>query len=139
VTGSVDVERHVAWVHSSSHPFNQLRLRGIRWLRNQFMFSSSNPQNMGPFKRVGVWNTNENMICNLFLCVQGRIQPVSIGGGDFSDIWQSSLITGSLLWKRWSILSNTVVMKQCKQKALYCECCFTSCTKSWCKSYFCRF
>jgi len=25
---------------------------------------------------------------------QGRIEPVSLGGGDFSNIWQSSLITG---------------------------------------------
>jgi len=28
---------------------------------------------------------------------QGRIQLATLGGGDFSNIWQSSLITSSLL------------------------------------------
>jgi len=33
------------------------------------------------------------------MCKQGRIQPVSLGGGDFRNIWQSVLSTGSLLQK----------------------------------------
>jgi len=40
---------------------------------------------------------------------QGRIQPVSLGRVYFSDIWHSSLITGSLLQERWSLFHNTAV------------------------------
>jgi len=42
---------------------------------------------------------------------QGRIQPVSFWRGDFSNIWLSSLITGSLLSESWSLLHNTDVIK----------------------------
>ena len=50
---------------------------------------------------------------------QGRIQPVSLGGGDFSKIWLSSIIAGSLLQERWSILHNTAVTKQWAAKWPY--------------------
>jgi len=44
--------------------------------------------------------------------MQWRIQPVRLVGGVLNSIWQSSLITASLLYKRWSILHNTHVTKQ---------------------------
>ena len=44
--------------------------------------------------------------------MQWRIQPVRFVGGVLNSIWQSSLITASLLYKRWSILHNTHVTKQ---------------------------
>jgi len=44
-----------------------------------------------------------------FTCYQGLIQPVSLGGGDFSDIWHSSLITGSLLHKRDEVYFTTLL------------------------------
>jgi len=49
------------------------------------------------------------------------------GGGDFSNIWQSSLITGSLL----KYTSQHCCDKTMDDKmALHCESCFTNCTKS---------
>ena len=56
--------------------------------------------------------------CYLQRIKRGWIQPVSLGG-DFSDILQSSLITGSLLWEKWSILHNTAVTKQWTAKWPY--------------------
>ena len=43
----------------------------------------------------------------------------SVQGGDFSNIWDSNLITGSLLQERWRILHNTAVTKQWKTKWAY--------------------
>jgi len=41
---------------------------------------------------------SERSVYKHYVSNQGRILPVSLrGGGDFSDIWQPSLITGSLL------------------------------------------
>jgi len=41
------------------------------------------------------------------------------GGGDFSNIWWSSLIMASLLWERWGILHNKSVTKQWMKKWPY--------------------
>jgi len=42
-----------------------------------------------------------------------------LGGGDFSNIWQSSLITSSLLYATWSIRHHTAVTMQWTSKWPY--------------------
>jgi len=56
-----------------------------------------------------------------------------VGGSDFSNIWQPSLITASLLQERWSTAYFTTLRDKTMddKMALYRECCFPICTKSW--------
>ena len=61
------------------------------------------------------------------VCIERTVDRLDSGadpasnlrGSDFSNIWQSSLITGSLPWDRWSILHNTAVAKQWTAKSPY--------------------
>jgi len=51
---------------------------------------------------------------------QGRIySQYKVRGGDFSNIWWSSLITDPLQQERWSALHNTAVIKQWTTKWSY--------------------
>ena len=69
---------------------------------------------------------------------QGRIQPLSLGGGgDFSNILQSSLITGSLLEESTS--QHCCVKTTDGKMSLHRECFFPNCTNHGEKSHFFRF
>ena len=46
----------------------------------------------------------------------GAIPASNFMEGYFSCIWWSTLITGSLLWERWSVLHNTAVTRQLTPK-----------------------
>ena len=68
---------------------------------------------------------------------QGRIR---LRGGDFSNIWSSSLTTALLLQERWSILHNTSVTKQWTKIWPYiANGVFRIVQNHSEKSYFCRF
>ena len=62
---------------------------------------------------------NGSSMTKKYRTTQVRFQAIRFRGGDFSNIWRSSLITDSLLRERWSILHNTAVTKQCTKKWPY--------------------
>ena len=62
---------------------------------------------------------NGSSMTKNYRTTQIRIQAIRLRGGDFSNIWRSSLISDSLLKERWSILDNTAVTKQWTEKWPY--------------------
>jgi len=106
-----------------------------------FIWSNVQQQKPSTFAMIGkLWT----YLCNITITIErdcqirpwfqaGRIQPIRLGGGDFSNIW-------------WSSLNNFATVREMKhtsqhycgkimygKMAVYRECCFPNCTKSWWK------
>jgi len=71
--------------------------------------------------RYETWQPNITEIApqNLTGWIRPDADPASkVRGSDFSNVWLSSRITGSLLYERWSALHNTAVKTNRRQKDL---------------------